>query len=204
MNALKSSLRLAPIASSAARRLLDAHHPLGAGLPAPVNVGVFWCGRLEGVIVFGAPVVNVAVQQYGLRTREALELLKMWLSDAPPRNAESRALSVAVRLIARQYPDVRLLLTYCDSEETAAAYKATGWIPQDAHRYARNIKSMGQWLSIRTVNRRGGLKRLPPGYEVAYVSRRKWVYPLDPALAKTITPVALPASAHDGHAVDAP
>ena len=165
MSALKQSLRLAPIDAKQGARFLEDRHPLGGGLSAPIAIGVFWLGRLEGVITFGRPVVNNAVQRYALRASDVLELRKMWVSDVPPRNTESRALAVAVRLVARQYPVTQMLLTYCDSEEQAAAYKAVGWIPQEAYRYLRNVKVGGRWVSLREVNRRGGLKRLGAEYE---------------------------------------
>lgn len=138
-------------------------------------------------MTWGAPIVNNAVQRYGIRQSECLELHKMWVSDTPPRNAESRALSVAVRMIGKRYPKLRLLLTYCDGEESAVAYRASGWIPQGSNRYLREIRlSSGRVMSVRDVNRKGGKSVLPAGCEQIYVDRKKLVYVLDESLASVV------------------
>lgn len=171
----------------AARRLLDRVHPLGSGRAPSLALGIFWAGKCEGVLTFGFPISNNAVYSYGLRQDESLELRKMWISDVPPANSESRSLSVAVRLIAKQYPRIRLLLTYCDGEETATAYKASGWIPQKAHRYLRNITlAGGEKLSLRDFNRKGGRRRFGDAWHGDYVFRRKWVYLIDRSLAAVV------------------
>ena len=133
MSELKQSLRLDLIDKDRAIRLLEQGHRLGGGLKTfSFALGIFWRGNLEGAMTWGAPASNRAPLAYGLRQAEMLDLRRFWLSDVPPANAESRALSVACRLIGKQYPRLRLLTTYCDTEERAAAYRAAGWLGADA------------------------------------------------------------------------
>lgn len=187
MSALKSSLRLTPIERGIARRLLDAQHPLGAGLAFSLALGVLWDGALAGVLTWGGPVANVAGQAYGLRQDEVFELRKFWLADALPKNAESRALAVGARLVAARYPRFRLLITYCDEEERAAAYRAAGWWPQDVQRYLRDVQVDGRWFTVRDLNRRGGVAHWKPRITATRtVGRRKWAYPLDAAMAQRL------------------
>jgi hypothetical protein len=190
LSAFATSLRLAPIDRRAARAYLDARHPLGAGAPFSLALGVFWEGRLEGVMTWGAPVVNNAGYRYGLRPTEMLELRKFLLSDVPPPHSESRCLAVAARLLRRRYPGVRLLLTYCESDEAATAYRAAGWLPQTAYTYVREGYVDGKLISLRHINSLGGIARLRAAGRLTglkMVSRRKWILPLDPALAARLT-----------------
>ncbi len=183
MSELKRSLRVERIPNVAAVKLLNAKHPLGAGQGFTFALGVFWCGRCEGVMTFGNPISNLAVHRYGLRQCDSLELRKLWMTDVPPKNSESRALSVAIMLIKKHYPQIQIVLTYCDESESAVAYKAAGWIPQDAHRYVREVKYNGRWLSMRDANR---LRVTSLAEEVRHESRRKWVYPLSASVAQLV------------------
>lgn len=195
MSELKRLLKLSLVSKTQANALLEKHHPLGKGLGFSFALGVFWDASLQGVLTWGAPSVNLAVQAYGLRLYDALELRKMWVSDALPANSESRILGVAVRLVRNQYPHLRMLLTYCDSDEAATAYRAAGWVPQQAHTYTSHVTlADGQTLSKQAVSKRGGLKNLQVR-EAHRVSRRKWVYPLTDRLSQdglVVTPVSLP------------
>lgn len=160
---------------------------------------MFWADRCEGVLTFGNPIASGAVYRYGLRQDESLELRKMWLSDVPPPNAESRCLAVAAMLIAKQYPRIRLLLTYCEGDEKAAAYRGAGWIPQAAHRYLRElVLSSGKVLSARDFNRKGGKRAFGENCEERYVYRRKWVYLLDKTLAAVVQSSTPANQAGDG------
>lgn len=168
--------------------MLEKHHPLGAGQNFTFALGVFWEGRCEGVLTFGNPISNLAVHRYGLKQCESLELRKMWCSDVLPANSESRTLAIAARLIRQHYPQIKILLTYCDGEERAAAYRASGWIPQDASTYVREILYHGKWYSVREANRRGITKLAS---ETKTETRRKFVLPLD---ASVVSKVERPAS----------
>jgi hypothetical protein len=195
LSELKQSLRLEKIANAAAAALLDAKHPLGRGAPFTFALGIFYDGQCEGVLTFGNPISNNAVKRYGLRQCEALELRKLWISDRPPKNSESRILAVAARIIRGRYPQIRLLLTYCDGEEKASAYKASGWIPQEAYRYVREIKVDGHWLSMRDALR----KRLTTkATEEKTECRRKYVLPLTAEMAQKVSPAKSEAAAGSG------
>lgn len=175
MSELKQ-LRIKPIDNRAARRILDKRHPLGAGAPFRFALGVEWQGYIEGVLSFGGPTVNTAVTRWGLAQHEALELRKMWCSDKLPRNSESRILAIALKLIRRHFSGLALVITYCDGDETAAAYKGAGWVACDAHRYVREVLVDGRWMSVRDANRyrvtdRATAKR--------YETRRKWLIGVD-------------------------
>ncbi|MDQ2787829.1 MAG: hypothetical protein M3Y58_22800 [Chloroflexota bacterium] len=189
MSEFATSLRLSPIDSAAARAYLERHHDLGAGHPFALALGIFWRDVFEGVMTWGNPRTNNAVQAYGLHQRDAWELRKFWLSDVPPPMSEGRCLGVAVKLLRKRYPSLRLLLTYCGGDEDASAYKGAGWIAQEAYTYISEVRIGARWISLREFNRRGGLSRVPHD-ETRTVYRRKWVYPLDEEMRQKLARLA--------------
>ena len=163
---------------------LGRTHPLGAGLKsASLCFGVFWEGRCEGVLTFGNPIVNNAAKCFGYEQHDVLELRKMWLSDKLPRNSESRAMSVCGRLIRQHYPAIKMLITYCDAEEKAAAYRGSGWIGMQSSRSMREVLVGGQWLTLRAANRKGITNQRT---DCKFESRRKWALPLCEAAAQKL------------------
>jgi hypothetical protein len=97
-----------------------------------VHLGVFWDGRLEGVMAFGAPIDRRRVLHLveGTSWHEMAELNRMAFSPILPRNSESRALAVAFRLFKRYAPHVKWLLSYADGAQSGSGviYRATGWL----------------------------------------------------------------------------
>ena len=183
MSELKRLLRIAPIKNSDAKKLLDRHHPLGSGHAFLFALGIFWAEKCEGVMTFGPPISNLAVVALDLRQCDVLELRKLWVSDVPEKNTESRALAIAARIIRKRYPRLKLLLTYCDGEEKATAYRAAGWMPQKKNRYISEYLVDGRWLSARDANRKRVTKRAA---QTKTVTRIKYVLPLDASVAQSV------------------
>lgn len=180
------------ITNKSAKSILDKYHALGMGRAVSLSFGVYWNDKCEGAITFGAPISNTAVHRYKLRQDETLELRKMWMSDVPAAMSESRALSVCARIIKKSYPHIQMLITYCDSEDAASAYKGAGWIKQNSHHYLRELVLVdGRTISVREANRKGGAK-LFVGARKIYVDRRKWVLPLNQRIASVVQAVSTP------------
>ena len=159
MGELKASLRVGRIDNADARRFLARHHRLGAGAAFRFALGVFWDGVLQGVLSFGQPGMPDSAKSLRLPAWQVLELRKMVCTDVLPRNSESRALAVAARLIRRDCPHVRALMTFCEADERAAAYKAAGWKAVQTTRYVARYRVDGRWYTFRDANRYGLAKR---------------------------------------------
>lgn len=81
-----------------------------------LHFGVFIDGQISGVLQFG-PAMNPASGGSvvsGTKQNEYLELNRMWLSDAAPRNSESRALSHSIKIIRRKCPTVKWIQSFAD------------------------------------------------------------------------------------------
>ena len=186
MSELKTALRLQPIENAKAVQWLTRHHPLGAGHAFAFALGVLYEGRWCGVLTFGSPIANGAAMFVGLKQRQTLELRKMHVTDAIPNMGESRILSVASRMIFKRYPHIEIILTYCDEEERAAAYKGAGWQAGQSFRYLREVRVNGKWLSVRDANRKGVTKQAT---ETKSESRRKWWIARDQSTLTRLTGV---------------
>jgi hypothetical protein len=114
-------LRLRLIPSADASRIIRALHYSGkAGRQSQVNFGVFIDGRCGGAIQFGDPLDRRKVLPLveGTGWNQMLELNRLALAEWMPRNTESRALAVALKL-----------LTYADATQSGdgAIYRALGF-----------------------------------------------------------------------------
>jgi hypothetical protein len=126
-------IRVAPIARKAAEALVRRVHYSGTVvLNSQLHLGVFLDGKLEGVMQFGPPLDKRKAQ--GLVTgsgwNDFLELNRMAFSDRLPRNSESRALGVAIRLIRKNYPHIRWILSFSDGAQCGdgTIYRASGFV----------------------------------------------------------------------------
>lgn len=74
-------------------------------------------GELVAAISFGwgsRPRHTIQRIFPSLNTKDYLEIGKMCLADSQPKNSESRFMSVVLRLLRKQFPDVKLIFTWAD------------------------------------------------------------------------------------------
>lgn len=126
-------IHVAPISSADAKKIVLAYHYSGKTVPnSQLHLGVFYAGKLEGVMSFGASMdkrrtVGLVA---GTGFHDFLELNRLAFSDRLPRNSESRALSVAFRLIRKRYPNIEWIISFADGCQCGdgAIYRATGFV----------------------------------------------------------------------------
>lgn len=97
-----------------------------------LHIGVFINDRLGGVMQFGSPLDKRKVLPLVRDTKwnDMLELNRMAFSDLLPRNSESRAISVAMRLIKKHYPNIEWVLSFADGTQCGdgTIYRASGFV----------------------------------------------------------------------------
>jgi hypothetical protein len=101
-----------------------------------LHFGCFLNGILHGVISFGCPidkrrVLHLVHTAAGVSClwNEMLELNRMAFDDALPKNSESRCLGVAFRLIRKNAPHIKWVLSFADGTQCGdgAIYRASGF-----------------------------------------------------------------------------
>ena len=122
-----------PIKANAANALVKKVHYSGKVVANSIlHFGVFLDGKLEGVMSFGSPLDKRKVLPFVRDTKwnEMLELNRMAFSDVLPRNSESRALSIAFRLIKKHYPHIQWILSFSDGTQCGdgTIYRASGFV----------------------------------------------------------------------------
>src|SRR5574337_981117 len=113
-------IRLEPIASKDANRFVKKHHYSGKVVNnSQLHIGVFFHGRLEGVMSFGPSLDKRKIVGLveGTGWNEFLELNRLAFTDVLPRNSESRALSVAMRLIKKYAPQIKWVISFADGTQ---------------------------------------------------------------------------------------
>lgn len=132
MNSAKD-LRVAPIASGDAREFIKTHHYSGTFVRnSQLHMGAFLAGRLVGVASFGPPLDRRKLQGLVSDTEWAgfLELNRFAMIDNTPRNAESRFLSVAMRLLRSHAPHIVWVVSFADATRCGdgTIYRAAGFL----------------------------------------------------------------------------
>jgi hypothetical protein len=193
-------------------------HYSGRTVPnSQFHIGVFWQGALEGAIQFGPPLDKRRLIRIveGTGWNEMIELNRMAFSGALPRNSESRALSVACRLLRAHAPHVKWFVTFADAAQCGdgTIYRAAGFLLTQIHANKSILEAAGERFTdvgyrtgtaLRTrVNKAigieetgtGGLARLKasggkvlPGFQIRYVKF------LDPAWRTRLVVPVLPYS----------
>lgn len=122
-----------PISSQDAARLVKAIHYSGKVVNnSTLHFGVFLNDRLEGVMSFGNSLDKRKVQGLVRDTKwnDFVELNRMAFSARLPRNSESRALSIAFRLIKKHYPNIEWIISFADGTQCGdgTIYRASGFV----------------------------------------------------------------------------
>ena len=173
-------------------------------LPTPprIYVGAWERGRFVGCVVFSrgnAPNVN---KQYGVAKTEIAELTRVALTDhATPT---SRVVAVALRLLRRRCPGLRLVVSYADIDQghMGTIYQATGWAycgwtkGGDRYRDATGREWHSRMLSPTGITKVYGKRRRvlrPQDLErIRTKGRHKYLMPLDSAMRTQIEPLRQP------------
>lgn len=97
-----------------------------------LHFGAFLDGSLHGVMSFGPPMDKRKVLGLvkGTLWNEMLELNRMAFDDVLPRNSESRCIAIAMRLIRKNAPHIKWILSFSDATQCGdgAIYRASGFL----------------------------------------------------------------------------
>jgi hypothetical protein len=122
------SLRLDFCSREAADFAVRAFH-YSHGLPVGrlVCVGGWEAGAFVGAVIFGRGASSEIGSPFGLNQSQVCELVRVALG--PHSAPTSRIVSLAVRLLRRLCPGLRLIVSYADPEHghLGTLYQAMGW-----------------------------------------------------------------------------
>lgn len=187
-----------PISATVANNYVKAHHYSGKVVPnSQLHFGCFLNGVLGGVMQFGPPLDKKKVISLvkGTGWNDLLELNRMAFGDLLPKNAESRCISVAMRLIKKYYPHIKWVLSFADGCQCGdgTIYRASGF----------KLTQIKRNTSIRRNPKTGEVMQDVQAYHLGILSQyRTWeklpgymlryVYFIDKSKEKDLTVPVIP------------
>lgn len=213
-----------PISAKAANALVKRVHYSGKVVNnSTLHLGDFLNDKLEGVMSFGSPLDKRKVLPLvdGTQWNGMLELNRMAFSDVLPRNSESRALSVAFRLIKKNYPHIEWILSFSDGCQCGdgTIYRASGfvltqvkkntqvWQSPQGKRFSRTSLTDGRSKKVQSEAKSmldgvfGGGASMKPyadaGWKPIEGYQLRYVYFLNPEARQRLTVPILPFSKID-------
>lgn len=97
-----------------------------------LHFGAFLDGRLHGVLSFGSPLDKRKVLHLvkGTLWHEMIELNRMAFDEALPKNSESRCIAIAMRMIRKNAPHVKWVISFADGMQCGdgTIYRASGFV----------------------------------------------------------------------------
>jgi len=121
------------IPSKIANEFVKKHHYSGKSVNSVLlNFGCFLDEKLHGVMQFGNPIMksNVIGLVYNTNWNEFLELNRMAFDDYLPKYSESRCFSIAIKLIKKNAPNIKWILSFSDGTQCGdgTIYRASGFV----------------------------------------------------------------------------
>lgn len=187
----RPELRLDWCSHEAARYACEKWH-YSKSLPAfkLVKIGCWESGIFKGALIFSLGVCPVAGNQFGISRWEVAELTRVALRQH--ETPVSRICSIAIKMIKRQSPGLRLLVSYADSGQGhhGGIYQAGGWVYVGVPGQEREYFVRGKWVHQRQASSLLGSRA---GVKSRLASlKHKYLMPLDAEMRARILPLAKP------------
>ncbi len=120
------------IPAALANDFIKKHHYSGKVVPnSQLHFGCFLKGRLHGVMSYGPSInkkgtINLVK---GTKWNEFIELNRMAFDDELPRNSESRCIAISIRMIKKNAPQIKWIISFSDGTQCGdgAIYRASGF-----------------------------------------------------------------------------
>lgn len=121
------------IPSKIANDFIKKHHYSGKVVNnSKLHFGVFLDRRLHGVMSYGSSLDKSKMIGLvkGTKWNEFLELNRMAFDEALPRNSESRAISQSIKLIKKNAPHVKWIISFADGCQCGdgTIYRASNFV----------------------------------------------------------------------------
>ena len=121
------------IQAKIANEFVKKHHYSGKIVNnSSLHFGCFLDKKLHGVLSYGSPLDKSKVLPLVENTQwnEMLELNRMAFNDYLPKNSESRCIAISIKLIKKNAPHVKWILSFSDATQCGdgTIYRASGFL----------------------------------------------------------------------------
>lgn len=175
------------IPSKVANEFVKQHHYSGKVVPnSTLHFGAFLDNKLHGVLSYGTSMDKSKILPLVTSTlwNEMLELNRMAFDDYLPKNSESRCISISLKLIKKNAPHIKWILSYSDGTQCGdgTIYRASGFLLTGIKENKTILEWNGKIIADKTLNnsnykklgmsagyaKRNGAKALD-GYQLRYI-----------------------------------
>lgn len=171
-----------------------------------VKIGVWEASRFVGAVIFSMGAAPQAHRPYAINSREVCELTRIALRKH--ERPVSQIVAVALRMLKKQSPGIRLVVSYADPEQQhhGGVYQAGGWIYEGKTKPCEQFElvSTGQRVHTKTIKtgRRGYATKLKQKGIIRSVKlvKHKYLMPLDDDMRRKIEPLRKPYPKRAGSA----
>ncbi len=166
------NILLKAITSKRGNAFIRKHHYSGKVVTnSQLHIGVFKNGILGGVLQFGPSLDKRKIQGLVRDTKwnEFIELNRMAFGDLLPRNSESRAIAISIKLLKKHAPHIKWIISFADATQCGdgTIYRASGFL-------LTNIKkNTSMWVNSETGEQRQDMQFFHKG-ELADRKRKEW------------------------------
>ena len=153
-----------------------------------------WCG----VVCFGIGATNNIASPYGLNQGQVVELVRVALNGK--QESTAKAVSIALRLLKADAPNVRLVVSYADSEQGhfGTIYQASNWFyvgfSIDTNLIVNGVREHRRTLTSR-FGTNSAEKLRNAGHSVSSIKTKpkyKYVFPVDKKLIEYCKSISKP------------
>lgn len=190
--------------SHAAAKYAVEHWHYSHSLPTPplVKIGVWEDERYIGCVLFSRGATQNIGKPFGLKQTAVAELTRVALGQHI--TPVSRVVSIAVRMLCKHAPGLRLIVSYADPghDHVGTIYQSMNWTfvgqmsdtteylgPDGRRWHARMISPTGR---KKVYGEYRGVFRPDQCVPVRCPGKLKYLYPLDAAMRAQIAPMAKP------------
>lgn len=188
--------------AAAKHAVVNWHYSQGMPAGKLVRIGVWEGDRFTGAILFGQGANRHIGTELGLDMLTCAELVRVALRDH--EWPVTRMVSIAMRMLKRQSPGLRAVVSYADKDQGhhGGIYAGGGWVYVGCVYVGvrKAFRVHGQVMHCRSCGSRGWRQSLdwlranvdPSANVVRGLGKHKFYYPLDDAMRRQLAPLARP------------
>jgi len=162
-----------------------------------LHFGCFLDNQLHGVLSYGSPMMKNKALPFVENTKwnEMLELNRMAFNDYLPKNSESRCISISIKLIKKNAPHIKWLLSYSDGTQCGdgTIYRASGFYLTDIKNNTGILKLPNGEIRAKMTFTKGihilkqnGKANIPKGSEYLNGFQMRYIYLIDKTCKITV------------------
>lgn len=174
---------LKPIQSKYANAFIIKNHYSGKKVNNSIlHFGCFYSNVLHGVLSFGSPLDKRKVLGLVTNTKwnEMFELNRMAFDDFLPKNSESRCISIAIKLIKKNYPHIKWILSFSDATQCGdgTIYRASGFVLTKMIMNKQILNWQGSLIAKKTLDN-PNYPKVNGKYYSRYLLENKLAFPIE-------------------------